>query len=223
MDQQKPRRAYGHRRRVIIGSAVAVAVLAAAAIGYGVVTGQFLTAPAGTPSPSSSTSDPEPAPSRTSAAPLPGPFVSATRNATPRETSDVIPPELEPAAPDEAVEAPDGMRVALTRIEHVQGQALQPGEVSGPAVRVTVTMTNGTKESINTSLVVVNAYIGAERRPAGTVIRPGGLPFSGPLAPGETTYGIYLFAIPEQDRTDVTITVDYQGAGATVVFSGNVG
>jgi hypothetical protein len=115
------------------------------------------------------------------------------------------------------------MKVALTRIEAVQGTAVQPGETAGPAVRVTVTMTNGTDKQFDTNTVSVNAYVGKDRTPVNTLVQPGGVPFLGRLAPGETTYGVYLFVIPTDQRKDVTITVDYAVSVPMVVFRGDLG
>jgi hypothetical protein len=134
-----------------------------------------------------------------------------------------MPAELKPVKPDQVVQGEDGMQVALTKIERVAGEAVQPGEVAGPAVRVTVTVTNGTGSEFNTSALVVNAYVGKDRAPAGSLVSPGGVPFLGQLAPGESTYGVYLFTIPESQRSDVTITVDYSTKAAMVVFRGTIG
>lgn len=223
----RPRRAHrGNRPRRIIVAVAASALVVVAAIWYlvlnGVIPADFGRTESITPS-ASTGSEPEPAPSRTSAPAVPGPFASPTVAASRATSPQVIPAELEPVAPSAAVEAPDGMRLALTSIENVDGKAVQPGEVSGPAIRVTITITNNTTSTLNSDLVVVNAYTGKDRRPAGALIRPGGLAFSGPVAAGETTYGIYLFGIPQADRDDVTITVDYRAGSATVVFHGKVG
>ena len=132
-------------------------------------------------------------------------------------------PELKPVQPDKAVEGQDGVRVALTSIESVTGKAVQPGEVGGPAIRVRVTMTNAGVRSLNAASSVVNCYYGANRKPAGALVEPGGVPLYGQLAPGKTTYGVYIFAVPVKQRGDVTITVDYRVEVPVVVFQGDVG
>ncbi len=93
-----------------------------------------------------------------------------------------VAPELEPAAPDQTVQAPDGVTVRLAQVEHVEGEAVAAGETSGPAVRLTVEVTNGTDAPLDLSYAVVNAYTGEDRAPAGRLVQPGGQPFEGELA-----------------------------------------
>ena len=208
------------RRRVILWSAVGVVVLGL------IVTLVLLrllspATPSAEPTDSSGYPTAEVTPSRT-AAPVPSPIVTPSRAAGPTKTGDNAPKQrLDPVSLDSSVEGEDGIRVALTAIESVQGEAAQPGEVSGPAIRVTVTITNATKRAFDAGASVVNAYYGAQLTPAGTLVKPGGVPLYGRLAPGESTYGVYLFRIPVDARGDVTITVDYQSAAPTVVFHGS--
>lgn len=197
----------------------------AAGLAVAVVLGVALwtaTVPDAGPGPTAPSASPtaNPTPTRTPVGPLPTPSVTPSR-VKPR-SDRALPVELRPARPSEVVQGEDGMRVALTQIESVAGEAVQPGEVAGPAVRVTVTLSNETGRAFNTSTVVVNAYSGKDRNPAGTLVRPGGAPFYGRLAPGESTYGVFLFTIPEGARRDVTITVDYGAKIPVVVFRGDL-
>lgn len=133
-----------------------------------------------------------------------------------------VAPELEPAAPDQTVQAPDGVAVRLAQVEHVEGEAVAAGETSGPAVRLTVEVTNGTDAPLDLSYAVVNAYTGEDRVPAGRLVQPGGRPFEGELAPGESGTGVVLFSIPDADRDDVTVAVEYAPGTSTVVFRGDL-
>lgn len=208
-----------HRRRWILWSAMVLVVLALAG-GYWLLT----SSPSATPEPSAAATeypDPNGAPTRT-AEPVPSPFTTPSQ--LPTSSGAALPkPQLEAVSPGTSVEGRDGIRVALTRIEAVQGQAVQPGEVGGPAVRVTVTITNATKRDFTVGQAVVNAYYGADLKPAGTLVEPGGAPLHGRLAPGASTDGIYLFSVPLDARDDTTITVDYTAASPTVVFRGKTG
>ncbi|MCR1984350.1 hypothetical protein NSA53_19140 [Cellulosimicrobium cellulans] len=143
---------------------------------------------------------------------------------TDRADPAVVPvaPELEPAAPDQTVQAPDGVAVRLAQVEHVEGEAVAAGETSGPAVRLTVEVTNGTDAPLDLSYAVVNAYTGEDRVPAGRLVQPGGRPFEGELAPGESGTGVVLFSIPDADRDDVTVAVEYAPGTSTVVFRGDL-
>lgn len=173
------------------------------------------------PAPAAATATALATPTRSAVSPLPSPSRTPSRAAPPTKSAPGA-AELEPVKPGEVVQGEDGMKVALTSIEAVTGEAVQPGEVSGPAIRVTVQVTNETGREFNTSSIAVNAYTGKARVPAGTLVQPGGVPFYGRLAPGESTYGVYLFAIAADQRSDVTITVDYSAAVAVVVFQGDM-
>lgn len=229
MENHAPRHAVEGGRRRVFWLLVAVGVVVLAVVGYFV----FLQLRAGQPesptpdvptsggvaSPSATvTPEPESTPTRTPEPSIAGPFTTPP-TATPTE-SDAL-PELKPVDPGAAVEGRDGMQVKLTSIEAVTGQAVQPGEVAGPAIRVKVTITNGTDREFNTDTVVVNAYYGGQRTPADTLVRPGGVPFYGRVAPGQSTYGIYLFRVPLDQRKSVTVTVDYLADVPAVVFHGD--
>jgi hypothetical protein len=218
------RRAVGSSlfRRPVFWIAIAAAAALLAVAAFIVFRPSAAPTPIGTPS-SSATPEVAPTPTRTPAAAVPGPFVTPGTASPSGDSKPARPAELEPVKPNDSVQGKDGMQIGLTRIESVQGEAVQPGEKAGPAVRVTVTITNGTDKQYSTNLVTVNAYTGKDRAPAETLVRPGGVPFYGRLEPGETTYGIYLFVIPADRRKDVTITVDYAAAQPIVVFRGDVG
>ncbi|MEH0110277.1 hypothetical protein V6N00_11245 [Tersicoccus sp. MR15.9] len=130
--------------------------------------------------------------------------------------------QLPPAAPDAVVSASGGLRFALTKVEAVDGKAVMPGEIAGPSVRVTVTVTNGGGRPVDLDLFAVNAYVGKDAVPARTVVEPGGRPFSGTLATGRTASGIYLFTIPRDQRDQVRVTVNYLSQQPDVVFEGSL-
>lgn len=136
-----------------------------------------------------------------------------------------IPLEFAPVPPSETVRAGDGaggqVAISLATVEGVEGEANVAGETSGPALRVTLHLQNDSSNGINLDYVVVNAYSGADRAPAPTVMQPGGSPLAGTLAAGQSVDGVYLFTIPEADRTDVLFGVDYVAGQPTVTFRGN--
>ncbi|HJG50465.1 MAG TPA: hypothetical protein K8U89_00165 [Brachybacterium faecium] len=130
--------------------------------------------------------------------------------------------ELEPAEPAAVVEAPGSILVSLVKVESVSGEATAGGEISGPALRITVSIRNNGEDALDLEYIVVNTYWGEERVPAGSVMQPGGAPFRGSLAPGEDAEGVYLFSVAEADREDVAITVDHQVGEPIVVFRGDL-
>lgn len=116
----------------------------------------------------------------------------------------------------------EGIQARLSLIESVEGEAVIPGEVGGPALRVTLDVTNATGEPFSTPAVVVNLYTGEGLSPAGPVLNPGGSPFPEKIPPGGSARGVYLFTVPSQERKNVTVEVDLAVGTPIVVFQGTV-
>lgn len=132
-------------------------------------------------------------------------------------------PELAPVAPEEPSDNGSGLVARIAAMKAVQGEAVQAGEIAGPAVQFTLELTNDTGEAVDLGLISVNAYIGDDRTPAGGLVRPGGAPFEGTLDAGKSATGVYVYTIPESQRGDVTLTVDYRAGQPAFVFRGAVG
>ena len=173
------------------------------------------------------------APKDVDASPTPSPTASATD--APSETPDPAQPtpgasepsgtmpELTPVAPDEPSDNGEGLVARIVSMTAVQGEAVQAGEIAGPAVQFQLELTNDTGEAVDLGLISVNAYLGQDRTPAGGLVRPGGAPFEGTLDAGKSAPGVYVFTIPENQRGDVTLTIDYRAGQPAFVFRGAVG
>lgn len=214
MSEESSATADGPRRRVWWWVA-AIAVVVIAVIVYFAVTSSG--APKGadaspSPSPSASATD-DPS---TGADPTTEPTPAAS------DPSGTM-PELAPVAPDEPAENGDGLVARIAKMTAVEGEAVQAGEIGGPAVQFTIEITNDSGEAIDLGLVSVNAYIGEDRTPAGGLVRPGGAPFEGTLDAGKSATGVYVYTIPQNQRDDVTLTVDYRAGQPAFVFRGAVG
>lgn len=134
----------------------------------------------------------------------------------------VVRETLPPVPIDEPVEATQGIRVELVSIDSVEGVANIAGEVGGPALRITAEATNGTEAVFATPVVVVNLYIGDDRRPAGGILQPGGRPFPASIPAGASASGVYLFTVPEGERENLLVEVDLQVGEPVVLFEGAV-
>jgi hypothetical protein len=193
-----------------------VAVVAAAVLVYAFSVAGSSPKPAdiaaGTPSASASATPDALNPA--SASPAPTPLTTSPPDAM---------PELPAVAPDKPSDNGKGLVTEISRMRAVQGEAVQAGEISGPAVQFTLTLTNRTDAAVDLGLIAVNAYIGPNRTPAGGLVKPGAAPFEGTLAAGKSTTGVYVFTIPEAQRSDVTLTVDYRAGQPAFVFRGDVG
>lgn len=206
-----------------------VAAVVAAVIAIPVVLAVTMSQPNATAAAGTDSATPTPsAASGTSTSPAVTPDAPASASAEPSTDPDAdaerpIAPEQIPVAPDEPATGGDGVVISLAGVEAVQGEGGLPGEVAGPAVRLRIAITNGAPAPLDLSGVAVNAYRGADRLPFSPLSEPGGSAFTGTLAPGETAEGVYLFSIPEADRGDVVIAVDYAAGQATIVFQGSIG
>lgn len=195
---------------------VVAAVAAVVVIGVGIA---FAAAPKDATAESTPTGASSANPSA-SASPAPSASGTSSPSATTPAEADPF-PEQAPVAPQETGSA-DGISAALVKFENVTGEVTGSGDVAAAAVRVTVDITNTGSNPLDLNLVVMNAYMGAERDPAETYEQPGGQPVSGSLQPGDTATGVYLFRIPEDRRDDVTFVLDYQAGQPAITFRGQV-
>lgn len=200
----------GTRRQVWLGAAVVV-VLA--------VLGLLFTGGDDDRTPSSAAEE-------TAATATAPPVVAAPTAATPEptgptENADDPPPSRPAVALDEAAEVGDGVSASLVSLDAIEGTATGPGNIAGPALRITVRIENGTDELLSLDGVVVDLASGRDLVPASPLGDPSAAPFTGTVAPGEHADGVYVFTIPEEDRGSVTVSVGYQAGAPLMVFSGS--
>jgi hypothetical protein len=148
------------------------------------------------------------------------PFVASTPTALPTATAG--PTTSGPVAFTSSVAVKKGVVVRVAKIESVSGKASIPGEVAGPSIRFTVTVSNGTDAPIGLDTVAVNSYYGSSKTPAISLSSPGGKPFAGTLSSGSSATGVYVFNIPKSSRTHVELTVDFSVNTVLAVYSGPV-
>lgn len=123
---------------------------------------------------------------------------------------------------DETADFGGGLTLRVTALESVDGVARGPGEIAGPAVRMTLTLTNDGAEPVSLEGVVIAVSYGVDEAPAGELSGPGGRPFGGELAPGRTVTARYVFAIPADERDRVRAVASYTGSAPSVAFAGSV-
>jgi hypothetical protein len=131
-----------------------------------------------------------------------------------------LPPSLSAVALDATATVGDGVSGALESLEAVEGTATGPGNLAGPAVRVTVRLTNGTAEPVSLDGAVVTMTHGAEQTPASPLDDPSAVPFSHVLDPGDSAVGVYVFTVAEDARESVTVSVGYRPGAPYLVFTG---
>ena len=150
---------------------------------------------------------------------------SASPSASPSASKTVsmkpTPQATKSAALDSTATIATSLTASVTKVEAVQGKAIGPGEISGPAVRFTISLTNHTGKAYDLSNAVVNAYYGSADTPANQLERPGGVSFPSSIGVGKTVTGVYVFTIPTAQRSRVQVTVDTSISNPVVAFTGS--
>ena len=108
----------------------------------------------------------------------------------------------------------------IAEISPTQATATLPGEVSGPAVAVTVEVDNGSADTIGLDSVTVTLTDSAGNAASTVTGSTGAL--SGALGAAESAKGMYVFSVPADARNPVTVTVTYSSGAPTLVFTGAV-
>lgn len=122
---------------------------------------------------------------------------------------------------DDEAAVGNGVSATLVSVRAVDGSATGPGNIAGPALRVTVHLTNRTVAPVGLDLVSVDLTYGDDRLPASPLDDPSRVPFSGTLRPGGAAEGTYVFTVPADDRGVVTVSVGYQPGAPFMVFTGS--
>ncbi len=202
------------------GSIVAVAIVAAIVVaavrgatpqpGTGVANAldpvaTQLAHPSDTPTPSA---DPTQAPTTAPASPKPG-ALDARYGGVVATTATVA----------QNVKTPGGLTANVSSIQSYTATAKRPGEVSGPAVKISLKLVNGTGSDFALTTATVNAYYGSASTPASPVAGdPAAKPFTGTLKPGDTATAVYVFTVPADSADAVTLTLSDQAGAQLVVF-----
>ena len=113
------------------------------------------------------------------------------------------------------------MTAKISKVAAITATARGPGEISGPAVALTLAITNGSAASISLANSVVNLYYGATQVPGIPMSGPPSSPFAGALGAGKTASSVYVFTIPVADRANVLITISYSPSAPVVQFTGS--
>ncbi len=162
-------------------------------------------------SPGSDTEPTKPAKPGSSASAYPVPSVPPVVTKSPKPI---------PARFEDDVVLDNGVAVEVTDIEAVKGEARGPGQVAGPALRFTITVSNQSKKTIDLDLAIVTAYSGRRDDPAIDLAGPGASPLPAKLKAGATASGKYVFAIPKKQRGRVRVDFSYTIDQSRVIFRG---
>lgn len=139
------------------------------------------------------------------------------------ETVPVEPAETKPAV---ALDAPSsiarGLVARVTDIEAVEGEARGPGEIAGPALRVSVEIRNDTRRAESLAGSVVTVAYGRDPAPGVALSGPGVRPLAGSVPAGGAATGRYVVGVPLDQRDRIQVTISLRASLPTVVFQGSV-
>lgn len=169
----------------------------------------FRNATTAAPSATPSVGFPTPVPQTPSVYPTPTP--GTTETAAPSAPVEV--------GIDETAKPAAGIVARVAKLESVQGVG-DPGETSGPAIRVTVVIDNESKEALSLAGATVNMSYGPDDKPAPPVSKPGVIMFPTSVEAGGQATGAYVFTIPVSERNQIRITLDLSATVPMVVFTG---
>ncbi|SEO79318.1 hypothetical protein [Trujillonella endophytica] len=141
----------------------------------------------------------------------------------PTEDADELPPSLPEVPLDAPAAVGNGIVATIASIEAIEGTAVGPGNIAGPALRITVRIANGTDEAVSLDGVAVNLSYGPDRTPASPLDDPSRSSFAGMVEPGASGEGVYVFTVPADVRDLVTVEVGYQAGAPLLLFTGPVG
>jgi hypothetical protein len=209
------------KRTVLVGAVIAGVLLIVVVIVVILRAGQ---APISSPVPSSTIPSDSAAPTATSSewTAVPSPSLG-----TPRSLGSGAPEPIEPVKTKKAValdttgDFGTGLTVRLSRIAPVKGTANVPGEIAGPAIKLTVVARNRADRAVDLNSVVVFVSFGRKRTPA-SELSDGARPLKGSVAPDDSRTGTYIYTVPEDEREQVRVEISYSSEAPTVAFEGRV-
>lgn len=127
----------------------------------------------------------------------------------------------EPVGIGDTADFGNGVSARLTAVESVEAEAHLPGEFSGPAVALTIEVTNGSGGTIDLGTVTADLTFD-DGLSAYPVLDPERRAFSGDLTSGDVASGSYVFTLDPAERADVALRLSYTTEAPTVIFAGSV-
>lgn len=139
--------------------------------------------------------------------------VSTTASATPEQTQ-------RPVALDSPAETGSGLTASITRVRGIEAEAKGPGEVSGPAVALTVSVENGSRQPADMGGTVVTLE-DSSGAPGGEILSPPAKPLAGTVAAGKRAKGTYVFRVAKDRRDPIRVLVTLGSGLPVLVFRGD--
>lgn len=173
--------------------------------------------------PSTLSSAPSAAPNRPGATTAGRPPVSAS-GVTVDPISRTVAPESVVTAPpvpiSRAAILRHGVRMAIASVAVVRVKAHLPGEFSGPALSLKLTIGNHGSHTIDVGNVVVTVM--SRSHPVDPVTTAPARPFHGIIRPQHSCSGLYVFSPAPAPGAPITVSARYTTSAPVVLFVGTV-
>lgn len=142
-------------------------------------------------------------------------------------SADVLPipivgPALPPVHAHETASFGDDIQVSITRSESMDVQAKLPGETSGPATVLTLSIDNRSSRPIDLTNVIVDLLDDEGRSFNQITSAAQASTFDTPLDPGASSSASFVFRPGPTIGPATYLTVNYTAAEPTVVFAGRI-
>lgn len=153
----------------------------------------------------------------------PPPATTPVQPPTPGSTEATVPSEKvtrrKAVTLDGRGEATAGVAVTMTKVAAFTAKAKGPGEVSGPALALTVAVANGTSRPVDLGSAVVNVTA-SDGTPAAQLTGKPARPLRGSVESNAKATGVYVFTLDKTVRNPVTVEVAVSPSDPIVVFRG---
>jgi hypothetical protein len=130
------------------------------------------------------------------------------------------PATLQAAPLTEQVQPDKGVVVEVSDIRAITTEARFPGEIAGPGIAVTIHVVNSSVAAIDLD----NAIVDVRGSDGSRGIAVSGAPatsMSGSLPPGQQASGVYVFTLPQDQRSPISVRFSYAAETPTVLFVGD--
>lgn len=162
---------------------------------------------------------PAPAPAAT---PAPGPVEEAPAPSIGKDAdlATVEQPVSKPVPLEDSSTIVAGLSATVKDLTAVDGTAQGIGEIAGPAIRFSVVIENKTAKELSTASTVVTVDYGGAQIPAAPLSGPDVADFPAAVGPGKSVTGTFVFNVPNDQRGQVRILVNYQASVPVAAFEG---
>ena len=149
---------------------------------------------------------------------------AATAGEPADSVSALAPPNAlvaEPVGVAETASFGDGVTARLSSVRSLEAKASLPGETSGPAVALDLSISNGSPATIELASITVDLV---DSRGMSSILIHSEPPteLSGSLSAGATAKGTYVYRLDPEMRDNASITVKYSSVTPLVTFQGSL-